>query len=84
MRFILALLFGLFTLPALAQDVTIKQSDLQELNTILQEQIPLKWAQPVIKWANGVMQKSVEEKVAGPKPDEKKPEEEKKPEPKQP
>lgn len=84
MRYVLPLLFGLFTLPAFAQDITIKQSDFQELNTILQEQIPLKWAQPIIKWANGVMQKNAEEKVAGPKPADPPKPDTAKPEPKQP
>jgi hypothetical protein len=66
MRFALAALLALFVSPALAQDVTLKQSDLMELNRILQEQVPPKWSAPVIAWANAIMQRQAEEKVVGP------------------
>lgn len=47
----------LFATPVWAQDSTVTQKDWGQLQKILTEDIPAKWAQPVMRWAQEIIQR---------------------------
>ena len=48
--------------PVAAPLATVTQQDAGELNKILTEQIPAKWAQPVADWMNKLIARQASEK----------------------
>ncbi len=39
------------------QPITLSQQDIADLNTVLTEQVPSRWAAPVIDWANKIIRR---------------------------
>jgi hypothetical protein len=61
----IALLLVMVITPAFAEDfkpITLEQSDLVNLNTILSEQIPPKYGALIIKWLQEIQTRQAEKK----------------------
>ena len=69
-----AVVFSLLCSPLLAEEVkpvaVLNQGDIVELSRILDEQVPPRWAKPVVDFINKLVSKQQSEKALGAKPDE--------------
>lgn len=52
--------------------IAVTQQDIAELNRVLTEQVPSRWAQPMIEWMNAIIQRE-QAAAQAPKPEEKAP-----------